>query len=152
MLDLVNQVIDRLVIWLEAVGQAGEPMLVILVNVVVVAVMLVVAWSRFEAMRRSQQWLALTPDEKRRKIWDILQEAWEVGEWLYSHVQPEEASQKLKTSEAKKEAAVEYAKRELQALGADYAAIKTIPTRIERVAMQRKGDYQRYTGMPWALG
>lgn len=152
MLDVVNQVVDRLVIWLEAVGDAGEPMLVVLVNVVVVAVILVVAWSRFEALRRSQQWLAMTPDEKRRKIWEILEEAWEIGEWLYSHVQPEDATQKLTVAESKKERAVEYAKRELRALGADYAALKTVPTRIERVAMQRKGDYQRYTGLPWAMG
>jgi hypothetical protein len=125
---------------------------VILVNVVVLAVILVVAWSRFEALRRSQQWLAMTPDEKRRKIWEILEEAWEIGEWLYSHVQVDEATQKLNVAEKKKESAVEYAKRELQALGADYAALKTVPTRIERVAMRRKGDYQRYTGLPWALG
>lgn len=145
----LENLFDQLITWLESVGAAGEPSLVILVNVLILALVAVMIAGRIRAEMKSQQWLKLTLEERRQKIYDILVEAYQTAEWLFSHITLENYDQKQAVAADKKKAALTYARRELGALGAGGDDLATLSTRLEKVAMDLKPGRERYSDVPW---
>lgn len=145
MADQLNRVLDSLINALGEVLARMDPTLTIALNVLVILVIVGVflAWLRREM--RSQEWSRLTPDERRQRIYDILEEAWKFAEWLYSHIDAVSEPEKLEVAEQKRQAALKYAKHELAALGASWQDQRTIAQRLESVACNKKGGLRRYS-------
>lgn len=147
MTELVNHLVDGLVVLAEQIADVGEPSLVILVNTAIVLAAVALILGRLRAEKRSQAWNTLTVEERREKIMDILREAFETAEWLYSHLSPADQAEKKLVADKKKAHAVKYAKAELSAMGASGADLMTVPLRLERVCDLRKTDRARYSTM-----
>lgn len=147
MTEQLNHVVDILIALAEQIADVGEPAFVILINAAILLVVIGLILGRLRAEKRSQAWNNFTADERRAKIMDILREAYEVAEWLYSNLSPAEPADKAKVAGQKKTAAVRYARAELSAMGASGADLVTVPWRLERVCDLRKSDHARYSKM-----
>lgn len=142
MIETLQNVLNELISWVAATTGLS---VAVLVNVVVLSIVAAFIIWRVREEVRSGQWSRLAPQERRALIWTILNEAYDYAEWLYSHLGPVPASEKEQVGQEKKQAAVEYAKRELRALGASMPDVMTVPTRIETVVAERKGGQPRYS-------
>lgn len=143
MAETFSRMLSDALNWLAAVaGVSGE--LVVNLFVLLLAVAMI-AW-RVREEWRSGQWARLSPDERRERIWLILNEAWETAEWLFSHLDPIALEDQQAVGELKRKAAIEYTKRELRAHGAGRLDLATVDHRIETVCAQRNAGKQRYGG------
>lgn len=132
----MNEVNDLLT-WLSELIQdaanAGQPALVILVNVLILGLIAMYVVWRVKSELRGIQWNQLTFAQRREIIEKVLGEAIEMAEWLYSYTQPDDPAQKRKIAKQKKKAALQYAEHELAALGAAQQDTRTLKMRLEHV-------------------
>lgn len=135
----VNGAID----WLAStLGVEGQLIINVLILLVVIAL---VAW-RIREEIRSGKWIGLSPEERRERIMIILNESWDYAEWLFSHLDPEPGEAKARVAADKKQAAVDYARRELRAIGAGYKDVQTVPVRLEYVGYLKSRGKKRSVG------
>lgn len=137
--SLVNALNDALGWLADALGVQGNLVVNVLVLLVVLAV---VAYYVREEIRKGQ-WSRMTPEQRRERIREVLDEAWRYAEWIYSNIEPTFLNKELVAAD-KKDAAVTYAKRELRAMGATSPDLNTVPTRLELVCAEHKPGGRRY--------
>lgn len=122
-----------------------EPSLVVLLNIIILALAAVVALGRFRAELRQMDWNRKTPEERRQIIYNVLKEAYDTTEWLFSNLAAVKQEDKVRIGQQKKKTAVTYARRELTAMGAGGQDLATLNTRLEQVAADHKAPYVRYS-------
>ena len=145
MITFLEDVADFLVTQLELGVEMGEPSLVVLVNALIIAGIVALALGRLRVEMRRQQWNNMTPEERRERIWQVVKEAWELAEWMLSDVKAQSPPEKRLVGAQKKRAAVAYAKRELDSMGAGYRDMTVVKDQIERVCREMKDGYARFT-------
>lgn len=129
----------------QSLFDTSEPTLNLGLNLLILVLVLTWIASRVRAEIRSQQWTSLTPDERRRRIYAICNDAFELAEFLFSHIEPAGDADKKAVAAQKLKTGTAAARADLRAQGASLADLQTVPYVLEKVVADRKPELRRYS-------